>query len=671
MSGTRRVRLVLALGLLAVVAAVIWGWRKPAASSAPASAHRADRGGGRGERVEGGESVVLTGDLEAQRVKAAVQVTEPDGTTRFRGNAESGPVQVTLGYTADGKRDKVTIEAARGEYHPTTQSGRFEGAVKVVTGLGVELATDTLVYRGQEGIAETDANVEFRRKQVAGSARGVSLAIREGHLTLAADVKLRIDDDVRGAVEITAARGAFQKKDGSFELLGGVTARQGESVLTAERLAGQLSLPGYVLTQLEATGNVVLLSAGGAMARQMGLNASSGSCKLRTARLDMPIGGEGARRELHAGPGGLDFVWWSASGGGEKRLQANAATFVMDATGRIESVHANKNVRLTLGGGEPAGKGRAATHGELIECSSGYVRLDPDSREITQGEVVGDVVMTRGPMRAVAERGELAQSDLALEGSPEVTNAETGARLSAESIRIGTGQKLGLLSAWRDVTHTVRRERRGDEKEASLMTVTANEMEYDENKHWGIYRGDVLLRMGSDEVSARRLQLRGAEGALLLYANYNVVSRFAMKNKDGSTADAAEGRAQTLAYKEAGEILAYTGAVTFRQGDLTIETPDKLVVRLTPERAMKQLVAGGTSVKLSMGGRRATGVSVTYSPTEEAFRLVGDPVAYEDGGGPGGRGLALTLHRLEDRIQLDGRDLQRTVTTIKRGQPTK
>jgi hypothetical protein len=29
----------------------------------------------------------------------------------------------------------------------------------------------------------------------------------------------------------------------------------------------------------------------------------------------------------------------------------------------------------------------------------------------------------------------------------------------------------------------------------------------------------------------------------------------------------------------------------------------------------------------------------------------------------------LTLFRAEDRILLDGRDLQRTVTTIKRGQP--
>jgi lipopolysaccharide export system protein LptA len=667
-SGTRRARLVLALGLLAVVAAVIWGWRKPAASSTPMKGR--DRGSGRGEYVEGNETVVLTGDLESQRVKAAVQVTEPDGTTRFRGSAESGPVQVTLGYTADGKRDKVSIEAARGEYNPTTQSGRFEGAVKVATGLGVELAMDTLVYRGQEALAETDANVEFKRKQVAGSARGVSLAIRAGQLTLAADVKLHIDDNERGTVEITAAHGTFEKRDGSFELLGGVTVRQGESVLTAERLAGYLSLPGYVLTQLEASGNVMLLSPGGAMARQMGLSASTGSCKLHTTRLDMPIEGTGAGRELHAGPGGVDFVWWSAAGGGEKHLQANAATFALDATGRIESVHANKKVRLTMGG-EPATKGRAATHGELVECSSGYVRLDPESREITQGEVLGDVVMTRGPVRAVAQQGELAESELVLDGDPEVTNAETGARLSAETIRIGMGQKLGRLSGSGNVTHTVGRTQRADEKEASLMTVTANEMEYDEKKHSGVYRGDVLLRMGSDEVSARQIQVRGAEGDLRLFASYRVVSRFAMRNKDGSAGDAAEGRAQSLSYGEAAGILNYVGGVAFQQGNLTIETPDKLSVRMTPERAMKQLVAGGTSVKLAMGDRRATGVSVTYSPTEDAFRLIGDPVAYEDGGGPGGRGLALTLHRAEDRIQLDGRDLQRTVTTIKRGQPTK
>jgi lipopolysaccharide export system protein LptA len=666
MSGTRRLRMALAGGLVAVLIAVVLGWR-----TSPKSVEDRNKRPhpvGRGEVAEGEESRIVNGDIESQNVKAAWRTTEPDGTTRFHGSAEAGPVKVTLGYTADGKRDKVTIEAAKGEYHPTTQSGRFEGAVKVETGLGVELSTDTLVYRGQEAIAESDDTVQFRRKQIAGSARGVRLAIRDGALTLNADVKMHIDDAERGALEITAARGAFEKKAGDFELLGGVTVRQGESVLTAERLTGSLALPGYVLRLLEASGNVVLVSPGAAMGRQMGLNASSGSCKLTAARLDMPVGAPGARRELHVGPGGFDFVWWSGHQGEEKRLQANAATFVLDATGRIESVAANKNVRL-IQGATPAAKGRVATAGDLVTCGTGTVSLDPQTREITKGELDRGVVMTRGPMRAAAEHGVLEESQLVLTGSPEVANAESGTRLSGDSIQIGMGPKRGSMAAWGNITHTFRRWRSGDSGEASLVTIKANEMAYDENKYSGMYRGDALLRMGADEVSARQILVRGSERALKLFAKLRVVSRFSMRNKDGSAADVVEGRAGSLSYNDFAGQLAYEGGVTFRQGDLGIETPDKLALQLSPERTLKDLSAGGAQVTLALGARRATGVSLTYSGADESFRLLGDPVAYEDGDGTAGRGLALTLRKAEDRIQIDGRDLQRTETTIKRGQP--
>jgi lipopolysaccharide export system protein LptA len=673
LSGTGRLRLALAAGLVAVVAAVIWGWHSPIDSGSKTSGPKLGSGRGR-ESAKGEVSFVLTGDIESQRVKAASRVTEPDGTTRFRGSAEAGPVQVTLAYRMHGNPDKVTIEAASAEYHPTTQKARFEGAVKVATGLaGVELATNTLVYRGDEGFAESEDLVEFKRKQVSGSARGMTLAMREGVLTLPADVKLRIEDPLRGPVEIVGAHGVFKKNGGAFELEGGVQVRQAGSVLTAQRLVGVLAIPGYQLTQLTASGSVVLRSAGGAAMKGMGVGASSGVYTLRSPRLDMPLGEAGARRELRAGPGGVELVWSSGrkgAAGTQKRFEANAATFVMDAEGRLETVQGTKDVKLTQTAAQPA-KGQPAPSADVIECASGYVNLDPATREITRGELLRDVVMTRGPMRAVAERGEFADSQLVLTGNPEVVNAESGMRLSAEGIQIGTGPKRGGLAAWGNVAHTMRRSPRvgSGEREGSLMTFTASRMDYNETKRSGKYNGDALLRMGGDEISARQILVRGAGSALVLHAYYNVKSRFVVADKEGHPGDAVEGRAGWLIYDERAAVLCYTYGVTFRQGDLTIETPDKLVVTLTPERALKQLDAGGRSVKIGMGARHASGVRLTYSPKDDAFRLTGERVVYEDGQGPGGLGLALTLFRAEDRILLDGRDLQRTVTTIKRGQP--
>jgi lipopolysaccharide export system protein LptA len=117
--------------------------------------------------------------------------------------------------------------------------------------------------------------------------------------------------------------------------------------------------------------------------------------------------------------------------------------------------------------------------------------------------------------------------------------------------------------------------------------------------------------------------------------------------------------------------MTYEGNVTFRQGDLGIETPEKLALQLSKERTLTGLSAGGAHVTLALGTRHATGASLSYSAADESFRLLGDPVAYEDSDGTAGRGLALTLRKAEDRIQIDGRDLQRTETTVKRGLPQK
>jgi hypothetical protein len=94
------------------------------------------------------------------------------------------------------------------------------------------------------------------------------------------------------------------------------------------------------------------------------------------------------------------------------------------------------------------------------------------------------------------------------------------------------------------------------------------------------------------------------------------------------------------------------------------------VLKLSPQRRLEAINAGSSRVALTVGARRANGTSLTYAPDEDAFRLLGQPVTFEDASGKV-TGLALTLFRSKDSILIDGRDVQRTVTTIKRGQPQK
>ena len=179
----RALRLGLVVGLVGMAVLVGWSMRDPAAVP-PASPLRVARSAVAGERGEQCTWTQIVGEEQSVGFEAPECFTEPDGTQRLTGDERRGPARVTIRYQAHGESDTLTIKALHGRYEPQGQKARFEGAVRVSTGLGLAAEMESVSYDGIEGIAESADAVTFSRKQLSGRGRGLQFDARKGRLWL-------------------------------------------------------------------------------------------------------------------------------------------------------------------------------------------------------------------------------------------------------------------------------------------------------------------------------------------------------------------------------------------------------------------------------------------------------------------------------------------------------
>ena len=154
------------LALLVVVSgAVAWSLRRPASRATPSP---------QGAPVPGQGTTVADGSLmrfkEGDRkveVKWRTMVGREGAAMRLRG------VEATFPFVRDGRASTAKITADECLYQPQPQEASFRGNVQVRTDDGLELDTERLDYKADEGVARTDEPVRFRRGKSSGSSRGL------------------------------------------------------------------------------------------------------------------------------------------------------------------------------------------------------------------------------------------------------------------------------------------------------------------------------------------------------------------------------------------------------------------------------------------------------------------------------------------------------------------
>ena len=146
-------------------------------------------------------------------------------------------VEATFPFVRDGRASTATITADECLYQPQPQEASFRGNVQVRTDDGLELDTERLDYKADEG-----RGPDRRRRRASGEARaraapaGSTTGRREASLDLKADVKLRLEDEAGPPTEIEAGAARATRDERRVRLRRRALVRQGARELRSERL---------------------------------------------------------------------------------------------------------------------------------------------------------------------------------------------------------------------------------------------------------------------------------------------------------------------------------------------------------------------------------------------------------------------------------------------------
>lgn len=648
----RRLLLTLVLG---VIVSVAWTYRRASeARPAPAAPTPAATPGD--TRTQNLVYRKFEGDRQSLELTAREEmVDQAQQEHRLRG------VSFAFSYVSQGRPGRGTIVADECTYTPALQRAIFQGNVVVTTEDGFELRTDTLIYRGDKGVAKSDRPVEFRRKDLSGSSTGFTYQAEEGRLDLPADVVVLVQDEASAATEIRSAKASLVREEKTMRFTGGVTVKQGNDLLTAERFETDFG-DDHVIYRARAIENVELKTTG-SLPGTAGVSGASGPRHLSCRKLDLWFQPNRLLREATAGPDAeLTLLPGAKEPPERRRLGARFLAFVYDEQGRLQEVRGQKDSWLRT---EPIAP--AQGDARKVAAQSFMARLDPATGVAAYVEFTKDVQFEEGTRTGTAQKAyyDGATTVLSLKEDPELVDAREGSTLTAEAIDVGS--KNGDIAARHRVRHVL--ERKGGKGgllsgSGQPVLVTARFLDYDGATRVGVYREEALLRAGKDEVRGGQIRLVEKDGLRRLESSGSVVSLLHPR-REGSAAPPApvDARAKEMVYDEARRELLYKGEVSIKQGAVAIRGP-RATIELTPDGNDVRTMRAGEPVEVQQGERRARGVSATYDPRAGTMALLGEPVTLVD---PRQhvQGRSVTFNLGDDRVVVDGQEQARTQTVIR------
>jgi lipopolysaccharide transport protein LptA/LPS export ABC transporter protein LptC len=643
-----------------VVVSVVWTYRRSSVAHPPAPAPTPAATPG-DTRTENLVFKKFQGEKQSFELAAKEEmVDQAQAEHRLR------MVNFSFSYVAQGKPGKGHITADECVYTPAVQRALFQGNVVVTTEEGFELRTDTLIYRGDKGVAKSDKPIRFKRKDVSGTATGFSYVAEEGLLDLPADVVLVVQDEANPATEIRSARATLAREEKTMRFTGGVKITQQNDVLTADRFETDFG-DDHVIYRARAIDKVDLRTSG-AVPGTSGVTGGSGPRHLKGRKLDLWFRPNRLLQEATAGPDAELTVMPGPKDPPERRrLGGRFLSFGYDEQGRLQEVRGMKDTWMRT---EPVGRAKGEPH--RVSAQSFIARIISDRGVADYIEFSKDVTFEEAGRKATAQKAyyDGATAILSLKEGPELVDAQEGSTLTAEAIDVGS--KDGDIAARHGVRHVL--QRKGGTGgllggSGQPVLITARFLDYDGATHLGVYKQDALLRAGKDEIRGSEIRLTDKDGVRRLEASGGVASLLHPQHADASQAPPPPGdaRAREMSYDEARQQLHYKGEVAIKQGVVSIRGPEA-TIDLTPDGRDVRTMVAGEPVQVEQGERKAQGVRATYDPRAGTMALVGEPVTLVD---PRQQvqGRAVTFNLGDDRVVVDGQEQARTQTVIRSRRP--
>lgn len=701
----RRARLLIAVAavVFAIVVAVAFRGREPAADSAPvapmdptAVAESAT-----------GHTIRLNRDQEEVRIDYDKLLTYQNGSAKMLG--------VKVITTRAGGRT-FTVAAQQGEVGQDESNLLLVGDVRLTVTDGLTVRTERATYTENDGMVHAPGPIEFARGRLSGTGVGLTYEKKQDVVRLLDQVVVRVAPDESGsdAMEVIAGAAALSRPEHTIQFERGMKALRGQETIAADGGTAHLSADDDRLEALELRGN----------SRITGPKGGAGSLEELTGRdIDLKYLPDGRTIEHALITGDALIELAGESGRGGRQIRADVVDLALGPDGSSPTaLTARENVELTFpaergapartiraqtleGKGEP-GRGltgaRFSGNVQFRERGPEIVRearsavleaaLAPGLSGIEDAIFSGAVCFTDGKMTATATtcvtdgkmtataataRYGVTEGTLALSGTepglatPRVVNeqltvtaAQIDITLSGPHVR-ATGAVKSELSPTksREAPGTSRESKRPSMLKADQpVIVTADELTYDAPAATASYVGNAQLYQGDTFVKGNSILIDDDTGDLTAMGSVTTAIALEQEGKDKQ-----KERVRTVAsasefkYEEAARRATYTGDahVIGPQGDLTAA---RIELYLKPSGDELERAEAYGDVTLRDQNRKTTGDRMTYFSGDERYVVTGTPVTIVDECGRDTTGRTLTFYRATDRIVVDGNEQFRTQT---------
>jgi len=192
--------------------------------------------------VEGYEQRVTKEGRLYMHVKASRDITFSDN------HHELENVSMAVYPPAGDVPDQIT--AARAIYWPDTNIVSFVGNVKIDTKEKLHVATESLSFDQNSGVAHTDAAIAFNRENVSGTSTGAVVEQKAKRLDLKKDVAIKVEPQLSGAnkatararpVTIRSASATFEHEAQRLIFAGGATVEQERDIMSGDTIFATLN----------------------------------------------------------------------------------------------------------------------------------------------------------------------------------------------------------------------------------------------------------------------------------------------------------------------------------------------------------------------------------------------------------------------------------------------
>jgi lipopolysaccharide export system protein LptA len=652
-----------------------------------------------------GSTIRFTGTKEEVRIDYAAASSYTDGSKKLTGvkittEREGGRKFIVTANQADVTADDKDYSAT-GDVHvcqlPPDQHPRLEEFPKdCVESGGLDVRTERVDYRENDGFVRAPGPVEFHRGRMNGSGRGFVYAKNVDVLTILNDAVVHVAPDAKGAggLELAAPSAEFNRPQKLIRFIGGVKVTRASETIEADLGVAHLSDDEERLESVELEGH----------ARTTASKPAAGGLKgLEGRAVTLKYGADGQTLQQAVITGDAVIRVMAGRSQPDREISAASVDVSMADGTTPTALTARDNVQLTLPGerGAPSrtinakaldGKGEAGRGLTNAHFSGGVqfrergTDIDRTARADTLDAAMAPGLTDINEARfshavRFAEKGLTADAAAARyavdKGILELSGAEPAVptphvvndRVSVYATRIDvtlSGPIVKAIGAVKSELIPQKKDAGQDArmpsmfKQDQVVTATANELVYDGTASKATYSGAALMWQGDTSIKAPEITLDEKTGDLIATGPVVTTISFEQEQQDKSrkrvrsTATAKEFR-----YEDRPRRATYTGEshVTGPQGDMTAV---KVELYLKPSGDELERVEAYEGVTLRDQNRETKGTRMTYFSMGERYVVTGTPVIVKDDCNRETTGQKVTFDRATDTLVVDGTERTQT-----------